>query len=370
MARRLPLMVGPLALAAIFTVPRPAVAGNGTHPRTPVQWPDAPCMTVVDRSVDSVLHLPYAIPYEDIDVTADEVVDSRRHQFFAFCRDFPPTEWRPPWVTATDVDAAVARGLVDPSMISAHEILETNEQLEGCWSRITPDDERRPITFDMAEQGVQWDTTGIDAGSYTIAGYTWEPAFNLWSARPGIVKVIDDPGAESAPALAGSVKGEPIFFRNDTAQIQACVDAMAGATLDGYWSIASAGVAPQWIPFAQNVPATTGIQTIPFAVPAESAGQNIMLRLDVSDPRGRTSSAYVRDLVVVLASDRPGDCEDCGDEGDAQDDDGSQVDDEAPAREGAGCRIANPPGVPAWFVAMLLGTGLRRRWPTRTGRAS
>ena len=43
-------------------------------------------MTIVDRTVDAKLVLNYTIPYEDTEGTSDEVADSRRHQFLAFCR--------------------------------------------------------------------------------------------------------------------------------------------------------------------------------------------------------------------------------------------------------------------------------------------
>ena len=74
---------------------RAAQASNGIHPRTPVVWEPAPaCMTVVDRSVEAKLELKYTIPYEDLrPVDAnDEVDDSRRHQFIAFCAGHSPQQ--------------------------------------------------------------------------------------------------------------------------------------------------------------------------------------------------------------------------------------------------------------------------------------
>ena len=63
-----------LITLAVALAPATAVAGNGTHPRTPVLWPQAPCRTIVDRSIEPILGMEYTIPYEDVDATPDEVV--------------------------------------------------------------------------------------------------------------------------------------------------------------------------------------------------------------------------------------------------------------------------------------------------------
>ena len=87
------ILVGLLLAATLSGV---AYAGNGVHPRTPVVWSeDTPCMTVVDRSQAVSLSLDYTIPYEDTEVTPDEVADSRRHQFIALCRDHGQQNWCP-----------------------------------------------------------------------------------------------------------------------------------------------------------------------------------------------------------------------------------------------------------------------------------
>ena len=91
-----------------------AEAGNATHPRTPVLWTDAQCLTIIDRSQDPIYPLSYAVPFEDIMVTADEVADSRTHQFFTYCRDRHLEDILPSWITQADVDAAVAMNLGNP----------------------------------------------------------------------------------------------------------------------------------------------------------------------------------------------------------------------------------------------------------------
>ena len=73
-------------------------------------------MTIVDRTVDAKLVLNYTIPYEDTEVTSDEVADSRRHQFLAFCRGHSRQEPLPVWLTDADVAAAGRRRFWAPGM--------------------------------------------------------------------------------------------------------------------------------------------------------------------------------------------------------------------------------------------------------------
>jgi hypothetical protein len=174
---------GLLGLATAWIVPGAAEASNGLHPRTPVQWNDTVCMELVDRTADPVYLLDYDIPFEDTEVTTDEVADSRTHQFFALCRQYHAQEYLPNWITWADLDAAAAKKLVDPGAFDDLDVFETSPVWADCWSRITEDDARRPITNAMADMDVPWDTSALPAGTYIIEGYTHEPAFNMWSSR-------------------------------------------------------------------------------------------------------------------------------------------------------------------------------------------
>jgi hypothetical protein len=142
MTYRIPVAV----LFACLAAPAVASAGNGLEPRTPVAWPEeTPCLTVVDRTQEAMLHMEYGIPFEDADVTVDEVADSRRHQFLAFCRDHSREEFLPIWVTWKDVDAAAAKDLIDPMSLGDEDVLETSTVWKDCWFRITPDDALRAV---------------------------------------------------------------------------------------------------------------------------------------------------------------------------------------------------------------------------------
>ncbi|MBV1857716.1 MAG: hypothetical protein KUG77_04830, partial [Nannocystaceae bacterium] len=111
----------------------PASAANAVHPRTPVEWPVSECLQTVDRSVDPRFEFSYAIPYEDLNVTADELEDSRRHQFVAFCQHWDREAGLPNYVSAADRDRAVEAGLEQPSS-RGDDVLEGSAQWpETCW---------------------------------------------------------------------------------------------------------------------------------------------------------------------------------------------------------------------------------------------
>src|SRR5688572_11729148 len=261
------------ALVALLA-PSLANAGNGVHPRTPVVWNDVECRTMVDRASGSMWHLDYGIPFEDTEVTEDEVADSRRHQFIAFCRDNSPHDFIPNWVTWADVMAAAEKDLVDPTTITDEQVLETSSAWDGCWFRINADDARLPITTENAEAGVDWDTTGLPAGGYVIHGYTWEPAFNLWVQRPGFVKVIDGDPDAVGPAVAVTT-GEIILYQDDTGIIEGCVDALEGSTISASWSVAQDE--PEWMPLVEAEPVEGNTFALEFPAPMALAGDSGMI---------------------------------------------------------------------------------------------
>jgi hypothetical protein len=159
-----------LGALLLVLVPSVAEAGNGLHPRTPVVWNDAQCFDVVDRSVDPIYEVQYDIPFEDTDVTPDEVPNSRTHQFFGICRQFHSQIFLPNWITRADVDQAIEHSLIDGAGIEPDQILEENPAWDGCWFRVNEDDERRVITEAMAAEPVPWDTTTVPEGVYVIWG--------------------------------------------------------------------------------------------------------------------------------------------------------------------------------------------------------
>ncbi len=277
-----------------------AWAGNGLHPRTPVEFVDPPCMTVIDRSVDPVMHLDYTIPYEDVEVTEDEVFNSRTHQFFALCRDYHVNILPPTWITWADVAEAEMVGLIPPDLTD-EDVFETSVAWEGCWHRMNEDTDRRPITFAAAAQGVDWDTTGIEAGPYVIRGYTYEPAFNIWWRRTGVVHVVDGPDLS---AVGPAIAVEPVvdsLTLDDAVEVKGCVRALEGSVLDAYWSRADQEEL-QWQPFAMDVPIEGETYNLNYMPTMDALNHSIVFRVDVRDPEGRRFEAHVPSTSFVIES--------------------------------------------------------------------
>ncbi|MGH1346364.1 MAG: MYXO-CTERM sorting domain-containing protein [Nannocystales bacterium] len=292
--------------ASVFVLASAAEAGNGPEPRTPVDWAGAPCMTIVDRSMSSTVHLDYAIPMEDTELTDDEVEDSRRHQFFGFCRALDPQTYLPRWISQADVERAREIGIA-PETVNESNVMESNAEWADCWHRINADDERRPITFAAADEGVDWDTAELAAGTYVVEAYTWEPPLNIWSSRTGVIKVVDDPDpAVSGPAV-GINNTQEVIDQTETAMIEGCASAQEGSFLTAYWGLPAGEVT--WEPFVDNHPVRGDSFALEFDPPQEIAGESVMIRVDITDPSGRRYTHYMRDLVFVLGDPYPPQCE-------------------------------------------------------------
>lgn len=309
------------ALLLCAWLPGRAHAHNLDHVRTPVDWSGAPCLTVIDRSVDGPVHsLAYAIPYEDTMLSEDEPPDSRRHQFFAFCRDHYYEDQLPNWISIADLDVAVGLGLgLYDNLDLETDVLDLALGWQDCFMRINADDDRRPITFEAAAQGVAWDTSSLAAGTYVIEAYTWEPWFNRWTEHPGVFRIVDDPSAAHPPAAALTF-AEQVVVVGDEASVTGCVDAMPGSTMDLSWALGGSGSDPQWEVFASDVPVRNGSFTLPFIGPEPAIGHYLLVRLDVEDSLGRAWTAYSSEYIGVIA--KPPIPTDSGDE--SEEDGGSE----------------------------------------------
>ena len=368
-----------------------ASASDGFAPRTPVLWEGVPCLERVDRSSNPVLHFSYAIPHEDTERTPDEVEDSRTHQFFAFCRRKHALEHLPNWITWADVEAARESGaLTDEVVVGDEDVLETNSKWAGCWSKITPDDERRPITQAMADQGVDWDTTGLEPGGYTIYGYTHHPPLSPWYIRPGVVKVHDGNPDAAGPVAATFPGSDPdiVVYNGATVIIEGCIDSALPAMVSGYYALGQAGE-PNWVPFAENQSVAGDVFTLELFAAPDIAGRSSIIRIDVTDPSSRERTTYMDEFVIVLEGTDPNACRDEGGgfiAGPECDDDGQEptggegtggdsstatggpvdgTDGESgpPEQEGpSGCACAaSRSAPPAALALLLLGVGAVRR---------
>ena len=328
-------------------------------------------MTIIDRSVDPVHSFSYAIPYEDTMLTEDEVSDSRTHQFVAFCRDRTLGAPPPRWLSEADVDAAVAMGLGTFEDVDLElEVLDNAPAWIDCWARITADAQRRPITFEAAAEPVQWDTSGLAAGTWVIDGYTYEPWSNLWTNHPGVFKIVDDPDPAASPPAASLDFPERQVDFGESTQLSGCADAMPGTTMDLAWTLAVVGVTPEWVEFASDVPVESGAFSLEFVAPVEAAASSVWIRAQLEDPMGRSWTAYSRSAIGVTdaGSDEQGcggdflggDCDETG-EGSSESETGAPSS-EAP---GGGCNCATHEGDPfaplGWGMGLALVGRVRRR---------
>lgn len=267
--------------------PSRAWAGNQMHPRTPVVWSnDVACARNVDPAQTPILTLRYTIPYEDTEVTEDETDDSRTHQFLALCREPEPGEKMPDFVSQADAEAAIAIGVAREVELDAEDVLETSPRWSGCWHRITSDDARRPITFDAASEPVHWDIIEVPAGVYGIYGFTHEPPFSLWRARPGFVR-IGDAGPGAAVETEGIV-GRP----GDPLSIAGCMTAGAEARLQ--W-----GSPGEWHDDAAQAMVEGEGDAFRFHTALPEGVGEVHARVLVSDPEGEYV-AHMRAPSVLL----------------------------------------------------------------------
>ncbi len=374
-----------------------ASAGNGPEPRTPIDWTGAPCMTIVDRSVSATVHLDYGIPMEDVEVTDDEVEDSRTLQFFGFCRALDPQTYLPRWITLADVERARDIGIA-PETVNAQNVMETNTDWVDCWHRINADDDRRPITYAAAEEGILWDTTGLAVGTYVVEGYTWEPPLNIWSSRPGVIKVVDDPDPALSPPAVGITNTKEIIDQSESVTIGGCASSEDGSWLTAAWGVPAGEVT--WNTFIEHEPVLGESFAIEFDPPPELAGESVMIRVEITDPSGRSDTHYMRDLVYILGDPYPEceesafidpGCDETGSTGDAETGDvgstsaagstssAGTTSGTGPAQDGVdddpggcgSCRAAWPdaPDEPVRAGLLLLAlAGLRRRRGSLGGR--
>lgn len=334
MQRRSPVF---LALA-LSVAPSAADAANGLRPRTPAVFAEVPCVQSVTRG--EVFSIEYSVPYDDTELTPDELPDSRGHQFFAFSQvrfDFA----FPTWVSQDDFDRAEANGDVTREL-GPDEILESSAQWPAAtWVRITPDDPRLPITLEQAALGVDWDTTDLTPGTWLVAAYTWEPENNLWSPRLGAVRVEDagDPGSAGPTVFLPRADGL-LANRGEPLLLSGCVEAPAGATITASWGTIEGVDEPQWVPFLEDEPVETGELVLDFVAPAE-AGATVKVRVEITDPDGRSYVAFTPTTIAVVGE--------------------APVEDDGGTPGCGGCGVDPPRGTPV--LALLLLLGARRREP-------
>ena len=183
--------------------------------------------------------------------------------------------------------------------------------------------------------------SSVAPGTWVIAAYTWEPENNLWSPRFGAVRIEDpaDPAATGPTVFLPRADGL-IANRGESLLVSGCVDAPAGSTITASWGTIAGGIhEPAWVPFLEDEPVETGALELDFVAPAE-AGATIKLRVEISDPDGRSYVAYTPTTIAVVGEVME------------MDDDGGG--------DGCGCAADRPRG-PGALLGLVVLLGLRRR---------
>lgn len=355
---------------------RSADASNIEHPRTPVLWPQAPCIQDLQLASEASFEFAYAIPYEDTQVSDDELEDSRRHQFVAFCRQWPAGEPPPPYISVSDLQRAIdAQIELETELLDEPEAtLETSVEWAGCWTRVTADDARRPITEAAAAEPVVWTPEGVAPGTWMLAGYTWEPPFNMWSRAPGVVRVLDaDMQGPAGPAAAVELTPEGLEL-DSSLTIPVCVAAELEAQLHFEWAVAK-DEPRVWTGLLEQVVGEAEELEVEFPSDPEYQGATLLLRARIEDAETNYISHGLVRLNVYApplgGEDEGGDEEESGEAGESgaesEESEGgssSGAEEGAQAEAGAGgCRLGRPaPLAPMLaFASLALVARLPRR---------
>lgn len=332
-----------------------AQAGDGPRPRTPAEFPEPACMTVVDRSSDPTFAVTYTVALDEPEPTPDEVPDGRRLQFLAF---EPPFRTLPLWITTEDVVAAEAVGLVDASKIPDREILANSSDWPAdAWARITPDDARIPISQAEAEKGVVWDTSLVAPGTYVISGYTWDPAFNHHSLRWGAIKVVDNlvEPAANLPSVFLPPAAVDVVTAGNEIMLEGCGDALDGSVLHLSWAEVDYANEPTWHPVDGAFPLESGAFVIPFVPPTpakDAINFAVWLRIELEDPLGRRAIAESPNSFLIL----PGVAESTDTTGGSTTTADTETTGTQGETGGCNCQTGNPSNPWQWlFILVIIG---------------
>ncbi len=271
---------------------QPASASNCAVVSALVEFREVPCVQVIDRSVDPVLHLTFGYEQTSYDAKPPESVQSV-HVFAVTER----MAQAPPWLSEQQVADAVALFTgsdCEPVMVQDAEILEKNQELAGTWFRLN----ETPIPVAGPEETVDLDLASLPVGTYMLYAYTQSERFSAWAILQGVIKVVDGPEpADFGPSL---FIRDPVLgpFPGQEYDVIACVDGMSGLELDVEWTLSSPGAEEDWTPVAACLPVETGEIPLPFILPQEVADLQVRFRGKVVDPTGREHHAITNHRVV------------------------------------------------------------------------
>ncbi len=288
---------GVAAVVVAILAPVRASATNAQRPRTRPDFELEQCLTVLGP--DDALQIDFSIPYEDTQLGADELDDSRTLQFFALCRDHhAELESLPNWIGQHDLDRALEAGIIEALPPDA-EVLDRSADWSGCVERLVPDDARLPITCEATEGGVRVEPGALAPGNWVVRGYTFEPTINVWVPRRGVVQVRA--GAEALPvvALMSPPRDDWQAYEADGFDIVGCMDGPPKTIVRVQWASL---IALEWNLLAE-LDAAEGTFAIHFDFPPQAVGQPVIFRAIAESPTGERWTGFAPGTLLVLPGD-------------------------------------------------------------------
>jgi hypothetical protein len=300
-----------------------STAAAHAAPAYPPEWEPGPCVTVVDKDVQPIVRFGYRVPIDDTQLTVGDIAlpDALTHQFFAFngsvsfegfmpeLRTFDAAEPNavvlPLWISRRDVERAQMSSDTDMlgydlSTVGAQNVLETEDAMRGRWLRITGDDHRVPITSDQSLSGLQWDTSAVDPGLYTVAGYIFSPPYNGWEIRSGLVAIVDRDRHTPAAVLS---RVQESLFAGQGRKVRTCLYAPEGTRMRASMMFQE-NVDAGWTAWGEEMPVESGTLEQCFHPPAGMTG-TIRLRVELIAPDGSELAFYSPDTMSVIAGSLP-----------------------------------------------------------------
>lgn len=348
-----------IALSGALAFASSALALDQLRKRAEVDFGDVPCIQRVVRNQDPVFHFDWSIEEEVMyPIPEDEPAQSRRFQFLAVNQQNAGKS--PEWISQADIDAVheLDATIGDPSESQIWE-KSPNWPAES-WFRVTPDDMRIEVTFAAADEGADWDTSGVPVGAYQVLGYTWDPPINITAVYEGLIKVVDDADDVGGPALYLEPWPEgdtPVVPEGALLELDICVDGPAETSIRAFIARPNPNARSnsdfEWVEATVSgyASAAQGNMKLSIEIPELGVGTVLephRVRIDVEDQEGNSYTAISPRYFQVS-------------EGEGNPPLGETGGDHAAEGGSGGCNLQGPAGTNATCLALLSLLFWRRR---------
>ncbi|RMG94659.1 MAG: hypothetical protein D6705_15505 [Deltaproteobacteria bacterium] len=277
------------ALAFVSLAPS-ARASNCAATPVSVDFESGECISVVDRTAGTTVHLAYTHPPEQL-----AMIQPGWEQWIHFYAFSVRPSTLPLWLSQQQVDDATALFMgsdCEVGVVPDEQILEKNAELAGTFYALG---DPVPVTAEQAAMGFDWDPAALPEGTYLIFAYVDAGRFNTWFGFPGAFKVVDGPDPDAAgPSLyIQDLSLGTTYFPGQKYQVKVCTDSMDGSTLDLSWETSVLpGEEPLSGIVAACLPVEDPVTNVPFVLPQETASAQVRFVGTLTDPMGRTHETF------------------------------------------------------------------------------